>query len=359
MTPEFWKNKKVFLTGHTGFKGSWFSSWLKKLGAEVTGYSLNPPTKPSLFELLDVKKGMEHIVGDIRDLEKLAEAISSTNPHIIIHMAAQSLVRLSYDQPVDTYMTNVIGTANLFEAVRTNPGDVRCVLNITSDKCYENREWERGYTENDAMGGYDPYSSSKGCAELVTSAYRRSFFNSERYKDHGISIASARAGNVIGGGDWAKDRLITDIMNSYLKGMSVEIRNPHAVRPWQHVLEPLSGYLSLCEHMWTDGTSYAEGWNFGPEIESAKTVSWIVEEIGKLLGEDFDWEIDKDPGPHEAKALYLDSTKAKERLDWSQQLSLEKTLEWIVDWYREYKSDGDLAKITNQQIADYQALAES
>ncbi|KPJ92212.1 MAG: CDP-glucose 4,6-dehydratase, partial [Gammaproteobacteria bacterium SG8_11] len=242
MNPEFWNKRKVLITGHTGFKGSWLSLWLNKLGAQVTGFALAPPTQPNLFELAGVSGRISSIVGDVRDLELLRKTISDTQPEIVIHMAAQSLVRLSYDEPVATYATNVMGTVNLFEAVRLNPGITKCVLNVTSDKCYENREWERGYTEDDAMGGYDPYSSSKGCAELVTSAYRRSFFNDEKFEEHGISLASARAGNVIGGGDWAEDRLVSDIMAGYLDNHRVVIRNTDATRPWQHVLEPLYGY---------------------------------------------------------------------------------------------------------------------
>ena len=358
MTPEFWKGKKVFITGHTGFKGSWLVLWLKNLGAIVTGYSLEPPTNPNLFELARVESGINHLYGDIRKLEALDNAIATYRPEIVVHLAAQSLVRVSYEEPVDTYATNVMGTVNVLEAVRRNPGTIKCVLIVTSDKCYQNKEWLRGYKEEDAFGGFDPYSNSKGCAELVTSAYRNSFFNTNNYDEHGVSVASVRAGNVIGGGDWAKDRLFTDVMNGFLQGKAVEIRSPNAIRPWQHVLEPLSGYLALCEHMWREGPAFAEGWNFGPDRESAKPVSWIVEQIGTLLGDEFEWEVDKNPNPHEATYLYLDSTKAKEQLNWSQKLSLEKTLEWIVEWYSEYKSNGDLEKITNQQIVKYQALSE-
>lgn len=356
MTPAFWGKKKVFLTGHTGFKGSWLTLWLKSLGAEITGYSLEPPTQPNLFELANVSEGISHIIGDIRDLGALNKTISLAKPEIIIHMAAQSLVRHSYDDPVETYATNIMGTVNLLEAVRQHSKSVRCVLNITSDKCYENKEQDGGYSEGDAMGGYDPYSSSKGCAELVTSAYRRSYFNIERYGEHGVCLASARAGNVIGGGDWAKDRLITDIMNSYLGGRTVIIRNPDATRPWQHVLEPLNGYLMLCEHMWENGPEFAQGWNFGPAKEDDKPVSGIVENIKNLLGDDFQWELDKQSHPHEATFLHLDASKAAELLGWSQKLTLDQNMEWVVQWYQAYKNRDDVAALTDEQIARYQGM---
>ena len=284
VSDNFWRGKRVFMTGHTGFKGSWLSLWLQSMGAQVVGYALAPPTNPSLFEVAEVGKGMTSIIGDIRDLEKLRAVFTEHKPDIVIHMAAQPLVRYSYIEPVETYATNVMGTVNLLEAVRSTPS-VKAVVNITSDKCYENREWVWGYRENEAMGGYDPYSSSKGCAELVASAYRNSYFHPDKYQQHGVAIASARAGNVIGGGDWAGDRLIPDILRAIVLGEPVHIRSPHAIRPWQHVLEPLSGYLQLAQKLYTDGTAYAEGWNFGPNEEDAKPVQWIVEKLTESWGE--------------------------------------------------------------------------
>ncbi len=283
VSPAFWKGKRVLVTGHTGFKGSWLSLWLQSMDAQVVGYALAPPTNPSLFEVAEVAKGMTSIIGDIRDLEHLRRVFAEHKPEIVIHMAAQPLVRYSYIEPVETYSTNVMGTVNLLEAVRST-GSVKAVVNVTSDKCYENREWVWGYRENEAMGGYDPYSNSKGCAELVTSAYRNSYFHPEKYGTHGVAIASGRAGNVIGGGDWAGDRLIPDIVRAIMQGKPVNIRSPHAIRPWQHVLEPLSGYLVLAQKLYEEGAAYAEGWNFGPNDEDAKPVQWIVEKLTQGLG---------------------------------------------------------------------------
>lgn len=283
MLANFWEGKRVLLTGHTGFKGGWLSLWLQSLGANVTGYALLPPTQPSLYEVARVGDGMYSHIADIRDLDRLVAVMRETRPEIVIHMAAQPLVRYSYVNPVETYATNVMGTVNLLEAVR-QVGGVRVVVNVTSDKCYENREWIWGYREHDPMGGYDPYSSSKGCAELVAAAYRNSFFNPEAFGTHGVALASVRAGNVIGGGDWAEDRLIPDFMRAIMAGRAVVIRSPHAIRPWQHVLEPLSGYLLLAQHLWTDGPAFAEGWNFGPVDEDAKPVEWIVEQLTGLWG---------------------------------------------------------------------------
>ena len=273
---DFWRGRRVFLTGHTGFKGGWLALWLQRLGADVTGYALDPPTTPSLFAVARVGAGMRSIINDIRDAETLAQAMREAQPEIVIHMAAQPLVRYSYQAPVETYATNVMGTVHLLEAVRQTDS-VRAVVNVTSDKCYENREWVWGYRENEPMGGYDPYSNSKGCAELVTAAYRNSYFNPAQYSQHGVALASARAGNVIGGGDWAEDRLIPDILRAIAAGEAVNIRSPHAIRPWQHVLEPLSGYLLLAQRLIEDGPAHAEGWNFGPSEEDARPVQWIVE----------------------------------------------------------------------------------
>ena len=353
MNPEFWRGKRVLLTGHTGFKGSWLSLWLQSMGAQVTGFALAPPTRPSLFEVADVDRGMASIVGDIRDLEHLRAIFAEHKPEIVIHMAAQPLVRYSYAEPVETYSTNVMGTVNLLEAVRSTPS-VKAVVNVTTDKCYENREWAWGYRENEAMGGFDPYSSSKGCAELVTAAYRNSYFHPDKYTEHGVAMASARAGNVIGGGDWAEDRLIPDIMRAIIKNCPVNIRNPHAIRPWQHVLGPLSGYLLLAQKLYEEGASYAEGWNFGPNDEDAKPVQWIVERLTKSWGEGASWVLDGGEHPHEAHYLKLDCSKAKARLNWQPRWHLDEALGKIVEWQRSYQQGADMKAVSLQQIADYQ-----
>jgi CDP-glucose 4,6-dehydratase len=355
MTPEFWKGKKVFLTGHTGFKGSWLSLWLQYLGAEVTGYALHSPTDPSLFEIARVEDGMHSIIGDIRDLPRLQQAMLSAKPDIVIHMAAQPLVRLSYECPVETYATNVMGTVHLLESVR-NTATVRAVVNITTDKCYENKEWVWGYRENEPMGGYDPYSNSKGCAELVSAAYRSSFFNKDTYDKHGVALATVRAGNVIGGGDWAKDRLIPDIIAAFESGKPVLIRNPHATRPWQHVLEPLGGYLTLAEHLYNDGPDYAEPWNFGPYDEDAKPVSWIVDAMARRWGKGAEWEVEEGEHPHEATYLKLDISKAHARLNWHPALRLDEALEKIIGWSQARAQGVDMQVYTLEQIKDYQSL---
>lgn len=349
---NFWKGKRVLLTGHTGFKGSWLSLWLQSLGANVVGYALAPPTNPSLFEVADVAKGMVSVNGDIRDLEHLRMVFAEHQPEIVIHMAAQPLVRYSYIEPVETYSTNVMGVVNLLEAVRSTKS-VKAVVNVTTDKCYENREWAWGYRENEAMGGYDPYSSSKGCAELVTAAYRNSYFHPEKHKEHGVAIATGRAGNVIGGGDWADDRLIPDIMRAISAGKPVNIRNPHAIRPWQHVLEPLSGYLVLAQKLYEEGAAYAEGWNFGPNDEDAKPVQWIVEKLTQVWGEGANWEVDGGEHPHEAHYLKLDCSKAKSRLDWHPRWNLEEALEAIVEWQRAAQDGKDMKEISQAQIRQF------
>jgi CDP-glucose 4,6-dehydratase len=353
VSPSFWKDKRVLLTGHTGFKGSWLSLWLQSMGAQVVGYALAPPTNPSLFEVAKVAKGMTSIIGDIRDLAHLSKVFVERQPEIVIHMAAQPLVRYSYVEPVETYSTNVMGTVNLLEAVRST-SSVKAVVNVTTDKCYENREWAWGYRENEAMGGYDPYSSSKGCAELVTAAYRNSYFHPDKYQNHGVAIASGRAGNVIGGGDWADDRLIPDIMRAITEGRPVHIRNPHATRPWQHVLEPLSGYLVLAQKLYeSGGASFAEGWNFGPNDEDAKPVQWIVENLTQNWGEGASWVLDGGDHPHEAHYLKLDCSKAKARLDWHPRWHLEEALGVIIEWQRAYKDDKDMQALTLEQIRLY------
>lgn len=359
MNPSFWRGRRVFLTGHTGFKGSWMSLWLQSLGAQVTGYALAPPTRPSLFEAARVAQGMaaSH-EADIRDAAALRRAMQAAEPEVVIHMAAQPLVRLSYQQPVETYATNVIGTVHLFEAVRATPG-VRAVVNITTDKCYENREWAWGYRENDPMGGHDPYSNSKGCAELVTASYRASFFNPAQHGSHGVALASVRAGNVIGGGDWAADRLIPDILAAFAQGRPVHIRHPHAVRPWQHVLEPLRGYLMLAERLVLDGPTFAEGWNFGPSDEDARTVGWIVQQMARRWGEGAHWQLDAREHPHEAHFLKLDISKARSRLRWQPALRLPDALDLIVDWTRQHLAGADMREATLRQIDSYQTLTDT
>jgi CDP-glucose 4,6-dehydratase len=356
MNPTFWQGKRVFLTGHTGFKGSWLALWLQQLGAQVTGFSLQPPTDPSLFEAAQVAKGMVSLVGDIRDLDSLQTAMAKAQPDIVLHLAAQPLVRYSYQNPVETYSTNVMGTVHFLEAVRHVPS-VRAAVVITSDKCYENREWVWGYRENEAMGGHDPYSNSKGCAELVTAAYRSSYFSPETYGDHGVALASVRAGNVIGGGDWALDRLIPDMIKAFHQGQPVLIRNPHSIRPWQHVLEPLGGYLLLAENLWHSGPEFVGGWNFGPRDEDAKPVSWIVDRLTSLWGNGAAWQLDGGQHPHEAHYLKLDCSKAKARLGWEPCLTLADTLEWIVEFYQGYYNGASAREIADNQIRRYQACS--
>ena len=350
---SFWAGKTVFLTGHTGFKGGWLSLWLQALGAKPIGYSLPPPTNPSLFETAQVADGMISIEGDIRDLARLSAAMTEHQPEIVIHMAAQPLVRYSYQNPVETYSTNVMGTVNVLEAVRQTDS-VKAVVNITSDKCYDNRERIWGYRENEPMGGYDPYSSSKGCAELVASAYRNSFFNPKEFDRHGVALASVRAGNVIGGGDWAEDRLIPDIMRAITRGEPVHIRNPHAIRPWQHVLEPLAGYLLLAQKLWEEGPRHGEGWNFGPNDEDAKPVEWIVERLTGMWGEGATWALDGGDHPHEAHYLKLDCSKAKGMLHWRPRWSLSPALASIVAWHKAMLQGADMKSVTLKQIADYE-----
>ena len=355
MTPSFWSGKKVFVTGHTGFKGGWLSLWLQSLGAEVIGYALQPPTHPSLFEVAQVARGMTSIVGDIRDGVLLTRAMQDSAPDIVIHMAAQPLVRRSYIDPVDNYSTNVMGSVHLLEAVRQTPS-VRAVVNVTTDKCYENKEWVWGYRENEPMGGFDPYSSSKGCAELVTAAYRNSFFNTSKYSEHQVALATARAGNVIGGGDWAEDRLIPDILRAIEAGQSVSIRNPNSTRPWQHVLEPLSGYLALAEKLYTQGPAFAEAFNFGPLEESAKPVQWIAEKLTQQWGDGAAWHLDGGIHPHEAHYLKLDCSKARAALGWSPRWHLDQALQAIIIWHKAncaHPGSQYMRALCLQQINDY------
>jgi len=345
---NFWKGKKVFLTGHNGFKGSWLSLWLQEMGAIVKGYSLKVNTKPSLFVEANVSEGMESEIGDIRNLKKITKSMVSFSPDILIHMAAQPLVRLSYEDPVDTYTTNVIGTVNILEAAR-KCSNLKAIVSVATDKCYENKEWEWGYRENEPMGGYDPYSSSKGCAELVTSSYRRSFFTSE----HTASLASARAGNVIGGGDWAEDRLIPDILTAFEKSKPVVIRNPLSTRPWQHVLEPLSGYLVLAQQLYQNGDEFAEAWNFGPKDEDCKPVSWILDQMVKVWGNNASWSLDKNNNPHEAGFLKLDCSKASQKLSWNPKWDLKFTLESIIKWHKVYISKSNIKLQCLEEIKRY------
>lgn len=355
MNREFWQGKRVFLTGHTGFKGSWISLWLQAMGAKVTGYALAPNTTPSLFEEARVAYGMTSIIGDVRDQAALQKALADAQPEIVIHMAAQPLVRYSYANPVETYATNVMGTVHLLDAIRQMQG-VKAVVNVTSDKCYENREWVWGYRENEAMGGYDPYSNSKGCSELVTAAFRSSYFNPADYTKHGVALASGRAGNVIGGGDWALDRLIPDIVRAIEESREVIIRSPHAIRPWQHVLEPLSGYLLLAEKLYIEGAEYAEGWNFGPHDHDAKPVAWIVDNLTRIWGDGAAYRIDASAANlHEAHYLKLDCSKAHMKLGWQPRWNLLHTLEKISEWHKAHQAGTDMQVLTLQQISEYEA----
>jgi len=354
---NFWLGRTALITGHTGFKGGWLSLWLQSLGAKVVGYSLEPPTTPSLFEAASVADGMDSILGDVRDYDHLREVIEKHDPSIIFHMAAQPLVRYSYENAIETYSTNVMGTVNLLEAVR-HSNSVEAVVNVTSDKCYENKEWVWGYREDEAMGGYDPYSSSKGCAELVTSAYRSSYFSSDGVSSNQSTfIATARAGNVIGGGDWAEDRLIPDVITSFIKGRPVVIRSPNSIRPWQHVLEPLYGYIQLAEKLSNDGEKFARGWNFGPHDDDTATVGSVVERLASIWGGGTTWEMDGNNNPHEARYLKLDCSQARTHIQWRPCWRLDEGLTNTVEWFRAYKSGVDMRDFTLNQIKKYQCAA--
>lgn len=351
----FWKGKRVLVTGHTGFKGGWLCTWLKLSGARVVGYSLQPPTVPSLFETAQVVEGMASIIGDVRDLNHLREIVINHKAEIVFHLAAQPLVRHSYKHPVETYATNIMGTVNILEAARLCK-TVNTVVVITSDKCYENNEWVWGYRENDRMGGRDPYSSSKGCAELIAAAYHNSYYTKKDDLNQSKSIASARAGNVIGGGDWGEDRLVPDIMKAIMEGRPVHIRNPKAIRPWQFVLEPLSGYLLLAERLFLQGEEYSGGWNFGPSDEDTRPVSWIVEMITRLWGEKARWDFEPADDFHEAMHLKLDCSKARHLLGWSPRLNLSEALDWTVEWYQAYEEHHDMSRLTADQISRYESI---
>lgn len=347
MTQSFWRDRRVFLTGHTGFKGGWLSLWLQTMGAEVHGYALEPPTEPNLFSIANVAGGLaSSTIANIRDIEALTRAMKHARPEIVFHLAAQPLVQHSYTAPAETYATNVMGTVNLFEAIRSSDG-VRAVVNVTTDKCYENREWAWGYRENEPLGGYDPYSSSKACAELVTSAYRRSFFETA-----GVAVASARAGNVIGGGDWAQKRLVPDILRAFEQKRPVQIRNPTAIRPWQHVLDPLSGYLVLAQRLFGEDV-YAEGWNFGPDDSDARSVEWIVLRLANMWGDDATWELDDGRHAHEAIYLKLDISKARSRLGWNPRWGLLRALERTLDWHRAWRDGENMHAFCLRQIVEF------
>ena len=348
MNKGFWKNRKVFLTGHTGFKGGWTALWLSKMGAKVYGYSLKPPTKPSFFLLTKLKNQIsQSITGNILDFQTLAKVMKKIKPSIIIHMAAQPLVRASYNKPIETFRTNVIGTANVLEAARET-SSVRTIVNITTDKCYENKERNKAYKENDKLGGHDPYSSSKACAELVTAAYRKSFFSKSN-----IGLSSVRAGNVIGGGDWAVDRLIPDFFKALDISKPLRIRYPSAIRPWQHVLDPICGYLTLAEKLHLKGNKYAEAWNFGPGIDNSRSVSWIIEYLSTKFKRS-NYELENILQPHESKLLKLDSSKAKKQLGWKNIWDLKTTLNKTVEWYEAFYNSEDMRKISIDQINDYE-----
>jgi CDP-glucose 4,6-dehydratase len=353
VSADFWRERRVLLTGHTGFKGAWLALWLQALGARVTGFSLGIPTRPSLYELAHVAEGMDNIDGDVRDFDALSAALGAARPDVVIHMAAQSLVRPSFSDPRKTYEVNVMGTVNLLEATRRD-GNVRVVVNVTSDKCYENREWEWAYREHERMGGHDPYSSSKGCAELVTEAFRRSFFCTEG----STRIGSARAGNVIGGGDWAEDRLIPDLMRAVLDGRRACVRNPDSTRPWQHVLNPLAGYLMLAQALWSSA-EFAGGWNFGPADEDAVPVRWIVQRMAAMWPKQLEWTDRAPPhrSPHEARYLKLDSSRARSHLGWRPRWGLGDGLAATVAWYRALHAGEDMAAVTSAQIEAYARAA--
>ena len=346
---SFWRGKRVFLTGHTGFKGAWLSIWLSELGAEVTGYSLPPPTQPNLFDLAGVKSRVRHLQGDVRDEAGLAHAVRGARPDIIVHLAAQSIVRQSYDEPVTTFATNIMGTVNVLEAVR-RWGNARAVVCVTSDKCYENPDTGEPCREPDPMGGHDPYSSSKACAEFVVSSYRRSYFRADQIAVHGVALASARAGNVIGGGDWARDRLVPDLMRGFAGGKQPTIRFPGAVRPWQHVLEPLAGYMKLAERLYDGEAHFADGWNFGPDDTDARPVGWIADRLAALWGDGAGWTPAGGAQPHEARLLLLDCSKARADLDWRPRWALEEGLRRTVEWYKQVSGGAEASELTLGQI---------
>lgn len=351
---QFWRDKRVLVTGHTGFKGAWLTLWLDRLGALPAGYSLAPEPEPNLAVLVDLERHLPSFRGDIRDKAKLAAAVAEFSPEIIFHLAAQSLVRLSYEQPVQTFETNVMGTIHVLEAARATPS-VRAVVVVTSDKCYENHGSARSYREDEALGGHDPYSASKACVEIIAAAWRRSFL-SRPDAARAFAMGSARAGNVIGGGDWAADRLVPDCVRAFGAGHPVPIRNAHATRPWQHVLEPLSGYLLLAERLFQDGARVAEAWNFGPSLEHVQPVSWVVRELVAQWGDDAKSISAPGDHPHEARLLAIDAGKARARLRWTPRLHLTEALKWTVDWYKRQRAGEPAGRLVGEQIDRYERL---
>ncbi len=350
--PEFWRERRVFVTGHTGFKGAWLCAWLQMLGAQVTGYALPAATNPNLYLAARVGRGMRSVEGDVRDLGRLSQALEEARPEVVLHLAAQPIVRQSYADPVGTLSTNIMGAVHLLEAVRQY-GETKAVVMVTSDKCYENRDWYWSYREKSALGGRDPYSVSKACAELITRAYRKSYFEAGEK----TFVASARAGNVIGGGDWAADRLVPDTVRALAEGKAVELRYPNAIRPWQHVLDALAGYLILAERLHADGEPYADGWNFAPREDDARTVGWIAERLQNAWGVTPQWRPQEGPRPHEHIFLKLDSSKARALLAWEPKLPVESAIDWVVDWYRAFYDDADASELVEQQLARYTSVA--
>jgi len=356
MNRDFWRGRKVFLTGHTGFKGSWLSLWLADMGAEVTGYALLPPTEPNLFTLTGLDGEMTSRVGDVGEAALLREALTEAQPEVVFHLAAQPLVRESYREPAETFATNVMGTVNLLEAIRAT-GSVRAVVNVTTDKCYENREWVWSYRENEPLGGYDPYSASKACSELVTVAYRNSFFHPSNYDSHHVAVATARAGNVIGGGDWAADRLVPDCLRSLMANEPIKLRKPGAVRPWQHVLEPLGGYLLLAEKLTLSGAKYGEAWNFGPDEADARTVEWLARALCDGWGGSARIEVQENSLLHEAGYLRLDTAKARQLLEWKPRWTVGGALAKTVSWTKAWQAGEDLRAVSLEQIRQYERAA--
>jgi CDP-glucose 4,6-dehydratase len=346
LTPAFWQGKRVFVTGHTGFKGAWLALWLAKMQAKVTGYALAPPSEPSLFEAARVAETTLSLSGDVRDLEQLRASVREASPEILFHLAAQALVRPSYEDPVGTFSTNVMGTLHVLEASRNAPG-LRAVIIVTSDKCYEEQPSGRPHDESDPLGGHDPYAASKACAEIVTAAYRRSFFASSA---EGPAVATARAGNVIGGGDWGTDRLIPDLVRAFCEAKHARIRNPGATRPWQHVLDPLAGYLALAERLHTEGSRFAGAWNFGPPGGRAATVRSVANRAARLWGSKAAWEVDDAPQPREARVLALNPRRAEEHLGWTARLDLDTAIEWTISWYEKWRAGASARQLSEAQI---------
>jgi CDP-glucose 4,6-dehydratase len=356
MERAFWKGKRVLLTGHTGFKGSWLALWLQDAGAEVLGYSLAPPTEPSLFLLADLAAGMKHVLGDVRDREHLLRVFQTFQPEVVFHLAAQALVRESYRRPVETFETNLMGSVHLLEAIRATAG-VKAAVVVTTDKCYENQEWVWGYREDDRLGGHDPYSASKACAELATACFTRSFFPTESHGEHGVALATARAGNVIGGGDWAPDRIVPDLLRARSAATPLRLRNPAAVRPWQHVLEPLDGYLTLASRLYRDGPSFSGAWNFGPDDRDCRPVAEVVGTLARLLGVGLPWEQEPTAQPHETQALRLDCAKARRLLGWRPRLDLDTALAWVAQWFGDWNRGANVRAISLRDIARFEELA--